>query len=259
MFWRHRKVLRDRAAGLVFDWRKGHGSARRFIIAGIVAASCWGALLAYVQIREPEAGELVDKQIHLTLVDLDDDQNRWLADLIDRETLFHRRWDVSDPSIIESASEAALALHSPRTYEATLREITLPTPVVSLANLPGMEPEILPAPQQVDSVIFASPPVNWWVDVRAIDGPEGIEPFSFPWPKSIGEKGLSEGEIWTVLLAVDWNGEVVINEPTIQSDNARTSVILAKYRELEFEALSKKAPLRWWKLEARVVNRPLAE
>ena len=33
MFWRYRKVLRDRAAGMVFDWRRGHGSSYRVLIA----------------------------------------------------------------------------------------------------------------------------------------------------------------------------------------------------------------------------------
>lgn len=259
MFWRHRKVLRDRAAGMVFDWRRGHGSARRMVIAAIVAASFWGVLLAYVQIRDPDPTSPVDDQIDLTMVDLDAPGNRWLAELIDRETLFHRRWDVRDSSAIETEIAAALALKSPRTYEPTLREIVLPGPDISLATLPGQGPSILPDPDNVDSVIFASPPVNWWVEVRVVEGPDGLAPFSFAWPDSDPGREMSEGEIWTVLVGVDWQGKIVFNEPTINSVNSRTPVLLKKYLALEFAALPEKSPLRWWKLEARAVNRPLPE
>ncbi|MFT6181371.1 MAG: hypothetical protein ACI9NQ_000356 [Paracoccaceae bacterium] len=259
MFWRHRKVLRDRAAGMVFDWRRGHGSTSRMIIAVIVATCFWGALLAYVQISDPDPPHPIDDQIDLTMVDLDARENRWLAELIDRETLFHRRWDVRDPSAIETEVVTALALKSPRTYEPTLREIILPGPDVSLVTLPGRGPTALPDPDRVDSVIFASPPVNWWVDVRVVEGPDGLAPFSFPWPDSDPGREMSEGEIWTVLIGVDWQGRVLVNEPTIKSSNSRTPVLLKKYRALKIAALPEKSPLRWWKLEARLANRPLPE
>ncbi len=259
MFWRHRKVLQDRAAGMVFDWRSGHGSARRLLVAGVVAISIWGALLAYVQISEPAAATVVAAPIDLTLVDLDAEENRWLGEQIDRETLFHRRWNVDDPSALTAATAAALAEQSPRIYQPTLREIPTPAERVTLATLPGMGPDSLPPPQAVPSIAFASPPANWWVEVRVIDGPATLAPFSFKWPDPDPERGLSQGEIWTVLLGVDWRGKVVVNEPTIKSSNVRTPVILKKYRALTFLPLPKKSPLRWWKLEARVVNRPPPE
>ena len=259
MFGRHRKVLRDRAAGMVFDWRRGHGSARRLVFAAIVSFSFWGGLLAYVKIRDPEQGMPVDDQIDLTIIDLDAPENRPLAELIDRETLFHRRWDVGDDTAIKREVAVALKKNPPRVYEATLREVSLPMPEPTLANLPDLSPGMIPEPDPVDSVVFASPPVNWWVEVSLVDGPKGLEDFSFQWPEADPDREMSEGEIWTVLLAVDWKGKVVVNEPTINSVNARTRVILDKYRALNFEALAKEGPLRWWKLEARVVNRPLPE
>ncbi len=254
MLWRERKVLRDRAAGMVFDWRSGHGSSRRLFFAFIVALSFGGALFAYVRIREPEPTHFRHDQIDLTLVDLSSEQNRWLAEIIDRETLFHRRWDVADPSILESVVAASLAARSPRSYQATLRELSPPAPEVALTNLPGMGPEVLPPPEPFESVVAANPPVNWWVEVQVVDGPAGVQPFSFPWPAADDARELSEGEIWTVLLAVDWQGKLVVHEPISESVNARTSVILARCRKLKFPAVAPETPLRWWKLEARVVN-----
>ena len=215
--------------------------------------------MAYVEIEEPVAPHIVDDQIHLTLVDLDAERNRWLAESINRETLFHRRWDVSNPKIIKEVVTEALAVKSPRHYQATLREIHLPEVETQLVNLPGMGPEVLPAPEPVEAVAFTKPAVNWWIEVRVLDGPEGLSPFSFAWPGSDETSELSEGELWTVLLAVDWRGRVVLNEATSESLNARTPVILSKYRQLEFPVLDQEAPLRWWKLEARLLNRSLSE
>ena len=258
----HRKVIGDRAAGMVFDWRKGHGSAFRMLIAVLVSASVWGVLLAYVEIREPKLASSAKGEIDLTMVDLDDDRNRLLAEMLDRETLFHRRWDVSDSSALDAATAEALAVRSPRSFEATLLEIEVPERDVSLSDLPGMSAAALPPPDAVDSVAFATPPENWWVEVFVVDGPtgkNGLEPFSFPWPEESADLELSEGEMWAVLVGVDWEGKVVMNEPTSKSSNERLEVILAKYRTLEFSPLPKKGPLRWWKLEARIVNHPYTE
>lgn len=256
MFWRYRKVLRDRAAGIVFDWRRGHGSPRRLVLAAVVSASFWGALLAYVQIREPESAPPVDAQIDLTIVDLDKEENRWLAELIDRETIFHLRWDVSDSAVIESAVEQALSQNSPRKYDPTLREIFLPGPAPGLRTLPDHEAGALPSPYPVESVVFATPPVNWWVEVSPIEGPNGLEPFSFKWGDT---QPMSEGEIWTILLAVDWQGRVVVAETSIKVNDPRTAEIINKCRALDFDTLPEQGPLRWWKFEAIVVNRPLPE
>ena len=247
---------------MVFDWEKGHGSVRRMLIAALVAASILGGLLAYVEVREPALANSAKGEIDLTMVNLEDEEHRWLAEMIDRETLFHRRWDVSDPSVLASVTADALSVKSPRTFEATLLEIESPPQDVSLSNLPGMEAAALPLPDSVDTAVFASPPVNWWVEVSIVDGlmgKKGLEAFSFPWPEADPDRELSEGEIWTVLVGVDWQGQVVLSEPTIESQNARTPVILAKYRSVKFPALSKKGPLRWWKLEALIVNHPYSE
>ncbi|MFT6864603.1 MAG: hypothetical protein ACJAVK_003171 [Akkermansiaceae bacterium] len=260
MFWRHRKVLRDRAAGMVFDWRKGHGSSYRLVVAIIVSASFWGAILAYIDIREVIPLDPVDDQIDVTIVDLDAKQYRGLAELIDRETLFQQRWDTADSTVIDEAVVRALVADSPRIYEPTLREISMPAPETELLNLPGMGPGELPTPDPVELVVFATPPVNWWVEVGVVEGPEGLAPFAFPfeWPDE--PKLMSEGELWSVVLTADWRGRVVAAEGWWEKvRDRRTQVILEKVRSREITALPEKGPLRVWRLEARVVNRPLTE
>lgn len=260
MFWRHRKVLRDRAAGMVFDWRRGHGSSYRLLIAILVSASFWGSILAYVNVREEARPDPPDQQIDLTVVDLDADQNRWLAEVIDRETLFQQRWDVADSGVIDQVVMEALMVDSPRVYEPTLREISLPEPKLELLNLPGREAGELPPPDVIESVNYAIPPINWWVEVEVIQGPEGLEPFAFPfdWPED--PKLMSEGELWSVVLTADWRGRVVaVDAWWEKAGDVRTPAILEKVRSQEVSVLPAKGPLRIWRLEARVVNRPLAE
>lgn len=260
MFWRQRKVLRDRAAGMVFDWRRGHGSARRFLLGFLISGSVWGFLFAYVQIRGPKPPILEDERIDLTLVDLDQEENRWLAELIDRETLFQQHWPVSQPERVEKYVQQTLAETSPQVYEPTLREIARPRIKPELSNLPGWEAGNLPEPDRVASVAFANPPVNWWIEVEEIEGPEGFEPFAFPFPWPEDPDLMSEGDSWAVILAVDWRGVVVsIDGWWERSDDPRTPAILEKIRARAFAQLSAEGPLRIWRLHASLVNRPPAE
>ena len=260
MFWRHRKVMRDREAGMVFDWRRNHGSTRRLLIAALVSATFWGVLLAYVEIGVEEEETASDAQIDLTLVNLDLKQNIWLAELLDSETLFHRRWDVSETEVQELAIAQAVQKNSLRIYEPTLREISMPQTTPTLASLPGYEAGVLPDPELVELTTFASPPVNWWVKVAVVDGPNGgieVEPYQFEWTGPLDQ--MSEGETWTVLMGVDWQGEIVVSETSDQAKGPKAEMILKKLRETKFPALEKKAPLRWWRLESCVVNRPFIE
>ncbi|MDA7507958.1 hypothetical protein N8504_06260, partial [Akkermansiaceae bacterium] len=98
MFWRYRKVLRDRAAGMVFDWRRGHGSSYRLLIACVVSVAFWGGVYGFLQLDDAGSVELEQNEIDVAVVDLDAEQNRWLAELIDRKTLFQQRWNVKDSS-----------------------------------------------------------------------------------------------------------------------------------------------------------------
>ena len=260
MIWRKRKVLRDREAGMVFDWRRGHGSTYRFVVGAVVSASFWGAILAYVQINESEPVEALDDQINLTLVNLGTEENRWLAELIDRETLFQQRWEVRDHSVVDQEVEKALEVSSPWEYSPTLREISVTDPAPRLVNLPGMGPRKIPRPDPVLSVAQELPPINWWIEVVVIDGPAELQPFSFAcdWPADV--VSMSEGEIWPVVVSVDWLGRVVAAEAWWEKgEDVRTSAILEKVRSQHYPSLPAEAPLRNWRLEAQIVNRPPSE
>lgn len=256
MFWRYRKVLRDRAAGMVFDWRRGHGSSYRLLIAFVVSVAFWGGIYGFLQVDEAGSVELEKNEIDVAVVDLDAEQNRWLAELIDRKTLFQQRWSVKDPTVIDNVVEEAMAASFPRGYDPTLRQISLPQPEASLANLPGMGPDALPRPDAVASVRYATEKEDWWIEVKVIEGPDGLDSFRFPfeWPQD--PKLMSEGEIWAVVLIADWQGSVVAVESWWEKANdVRTQPVLERLRSAKIEPITKKGSLRTWRLEAEVVNR----
>jgi hypothetical protein len=256
MFWRYRKVLRDRAAGMVFDWRRGHCSSYRLLIAFVVSVAFWGGIYGFLQVDEAGSVELEKNEIDVAVVDLDAEQNRWLAELIDRKTLFQQRWSVKDPTVIDNVVEEAMAATFPRGYDPTLRQISLPQPEASLANLPGMGPDALPRPDAVASVRYATEKEDWWIEVKVIEGPDGLDSFRFPfeWPQD--PKLMSEGEIWAVVLIADWQGSVVAVESWWEKANdVRTQPVLERLRSAKIEPITKKGSLRTWRLEAEVVNR----
>jgi hypothetical protein len=260
VFWRHKKVLRDRAAGLSFDWRRGHGSTSRLVFAIILVTAVFWVVLASVKIREPEGIALEDDQIDLTLIDLDDERNRGLAALIEKETLFQERWKVVEPARVDREVEKLLAATSPRIYQAKLQEMEMPVVMVPPQTLPGRGADVLPSPDQVESVVFATPPANWWIEVSAIAGPSGFEPLAFPFPWPDDPALMSEGDFWTVVATVDGSGRMVsIDAGWQKSKDPRTPQILEKIQELGLKKLSGNEGLALWRLEARLVNRPVSK
>ena len=258
MIWRHRKVLRDRAAGLVFDWRRGHGSLGRMVFALLVSAGFWGVLLGYVRVREPVGVRVEEDQIDLTVVDLGEKRNQWLAALIDRETRFQQRWRVEPGERVEREVARLLAENSPRDYRARLREITLSEVMGEPRNLPGYGAEVLPDPDLVSSVTLSRPPANWWIEVRPIAGEAAIEPFAFPfsWPEDPAL--MSEGDSWLVVVAIDEGGAVVsLDGGWEKAGDPRTAAVLEEIRGRGLSGLKAGSGLRLVRLEARLVNRKL--
>ncbi|MGC6567403.1 MAG: hypothetical protein ACON38_17545 [Akkermansiaceae bacterium] len=251
--WRLSRIKRDREAGLAFDWRSGHGSTTRMIIALAVTISFFGGLWAFVQLREVKPSPLKDQQIDLTMIDLNLESNRWFADLLERETLFHDRWDVSSTAALDREVTRALAADPIRIYEPTLEEIVPPERDLTLENLPGMGPMILPPPEEVPLVEFAVPPVNWWIEVESVEGDEDWEGFSFEWPGAKDQ--MSEGEVWSLLVGVDWEGRVLTCTAWEEATDPRTPMVKDYCFNATFPSLEERGPLRWWKLQAKVVNR----
>lgn len=241
---------------MVFDWRRGHGSSYRFLGAFAVSAAFWGGIRGFVKVREGEPVNPEQNEINVTMVDLDANQYG-LAELIDRKTLFQQRWDVSDPSVIDRVVQESLAATTPRIYEPTLRQISLPEPEVKLANLPGMGPDALPSPDAVASVTYATGKPNWWIKVDIVEGPAGLKPFEFPFEWLKSPSLMSEGEIWSIVLTADWRGNIVAVEGWWEKENdVRTGTILDRVRNERIEPLPEKGALRVWRLEAEVINRP---
>lgn len=251
--WRIRRIKRDREAGLVFDWRTGHGSTIRQAISLVVVTSFFGALWAFVQIQGVSPSPLKDQQIDLTMVNLDLESNQWFADLLEREALFHDRWDVSSTVAIDREVARALAADPIRIYTPKVQEVPLPQDDLSLENLPGMGPMVLPPPEEMPLPEFAIPPVNWWIEVEPVEGDGDWKGFSFEWPGAKGQ--MSEGEVWTLLVGVDWEGRVLTCSAWEEAADARTSVMKEYCSNATFPALDERGPLRWWKLQAKVVNR----
>ncbi len=112
--------------------------------------------------------------------------------------------------------------------------------------------------ESCDVIITCLP--NPVASAEVVEGPEGLAPFAFPFEWPDDPKLMSEGEIWSVVLTADWRGRVVgVEGWWAKAEDLRTPVILEKVRSREIVLLSEKGPLRVWRLEARVVNRPLAE
>ncbi|MDB4287090.1 hypothetical protein N9874_01885, partial [Akkermansiaceae bacterium] len=115
-----KKLRRDREAGLHFHWHLPHGSLGRLAVGGLVATLFWGALLAYVEVRLPTPPPLAERATELEVVNLDHPANRWLAEVIERESPFHARWDVTDDASLEKAIATALVASKPASYQPAL-------------------------------------------------------------------------------------------------------------------------------------------
>jgi len=253
MKWPPSRIKLDRAAGLSFDWRSRRGSVLRFLTSLIISSFLFGGLWAFVQIQEQAPPRLNDRQIDLTVVNLDLESNHWFSQLFEKESLYFDRWDVSSMGVVDREVARALAVTPVQLYDPTLEEILLPDQEMTLRNLPGMEPTVLPPPEPVALPEIRELPINWWIEVEVIEGEKTWEGFSFEWP---GPKDrMSEGETWTLLVGVDWEGHVLTCTAWDEQSDPRTQLIKEYCFNTDFPALDQRGPLRWWKLQATVVNR----
>lgn len=248
-----KKLRRDREAGLHFHWHLPHGSLSRLAVAGLVATLFWGALLAYVEVRLPEPPPLAQRATELEVVNLDLPANRWLAEVINRESPFHTRWDVIDDESLEKAIATKLLASAPDPYQPALMSVDLrPSPHI-LSGLPGINSKTLPAPERVELPPIMRPQPEWWVSVAPVTSSTEWPGMSFRWS---GEKtDLSPGESWVFQLVIDWRGSVVSCLPLNDPQDPRAFKIAETLRVSRFPILKKGAPLRQWQLEASAVDR----
>lgn len=248
-----KKLRRDREAGLHFNWHLPQGSLSRMVIGGLVATLFWGALLAYVEVRLPTPPPIAQRATELEIINLDHPENRWLAEVVDRESPFLARWDVTDDSRLEGAIAAALVASAPPPYQPVLMAVEFGSEAPLLTGLPGLNEKALPALVPVEIPPIARPNPQWWISITAENPKLDWPGSSFRWP---GESSsLSSGESWTFQLLIDWRGIVVSCLPLEDSRDARALRIAESLRLSRYPLLEKDAPLRQWQLEASAVDR----
>jgi hypothetical protein len=248
-----KKLHRDRQAGLHFHWHLPHGSLGRLLIGGLVATLFWGALMAYVQVRVPDPLPLPQRAGDLEIVDLEHPANRWLSEVVERESPFHSRWEVRDDSRLNREIADALKRSAPSPYQPTLQIIDLSVSAPELRGLPGVSSHRLPAPEAVTIAAIPTSNPEWWIEVSNREAQSKWGGTSFRWT---GENAaLSPGETWTFQLIVDWRGIVVSCLP-LEGLKENTALELAKtLRELRYPLAKKDAPLRRWMLDASCTER----
>lgn len=253
MRWHLRKIQRDRAAGMVFDWRMKHGSWGRFLFAAMVSLAFWGGVLAFVEVRETLDPRLTDDEVDLTLVDLNLPTNRWLSDLMERETYLHHRWDVAQSKFVDDWIHEITSKTPHRIYRPSIQPTGIPLPLINLQTLPGIGAGILPPRDEVRPEPYEIPPMEWRFEVRMIDGPTTIPDFSTRWTSD----GLvTAGESWIVTVAVDPQGRVLVCESWENEADPRTAEILSLCQNQTWPRREGDSHLAWWRLEAIIVSRP---
>jgi len=252
MIWRKRRVIRDRKAGMVFDWRRGHGSTGRLLFSGIVSCLIFGIFFGYVQLRHPEKPVLREQMADVTFIDLSEKSNRLFADTVNEESPFAHRWEVASSKSLEEETTRQLSTISPRDYQPALREIPVPKKIPTLAGLPGMGPKNLPPPDGVEREAVELPKSRWALSVKPVSGAGDWNGAIIDWDDP--DENLSEGEVWIILLGLDWRGRV-LNCSTLSGDDDKfTTEILSRLRTASYPAVSREAADRWITMEVRLVN-----
>ncbi|MDA7882372.1 hypothetical protein N9A94_08720 [Akkermansiaceae bacterium] len=252
MIWRRRQVIRDRKAGMVFDWRRGHGSTGRLFFATIVSFLIFGIILGYVQFRLPEQPVLKEQMADVTFVDISEKSNRWLAEVFEEESPFAHRWEVASSKSLEEEITRQLSTVSPRHYQPALREVPLPEKPLTLVSLPGLGPKNIPPPEEVERKAVILPVARWALSVKPVSESGGWKGAIIDWEES--DKRLSEGEVWTILLGLDWRGRVLNCSPLAGDEDEVGERVFKRLREARYPAIERHGAERWITIEVRLVN-----
>lgn len=250
-----KKLKRERAAKLHFDWHLQHKSWGRLLIAIPISLLFWGAVLAYLQIEKIEPTPLPERSTELEFINLDSPENARLSMLIDRESLFVNRWDVRDKDALESFIEGTLDKISHRPYQVQLQKIATLPALSTVNGLPGFRPDKLPPPQPVEILPRNRPTPEWWINVTKTSGLGSWNGLSFRWEGAPLE--LSDGETWTYQVGVDWRGRIFSILPLKGLRDSVSKEIHETLSISTFPRIAEDAPLRWWFLEASATDRSI--
>lgn len=121
-----RKRALDREAGLVFSWRTRDRSQGRVMVAVVVSGAFWLLLLGMVRVVPLHGEARIERGVDLTVVNLNEDKNRWLDEIVKRDVPFPSRWQLLPAPTTEAWIENAVALVEPPQYVAKYPEIDDP-------------------------------------------------------------------------------------------------------------------------------------
>ncbi|MGC6426095.1 MAG: hypothetical protein ACON5H_03755 [Akkermansiaceae bacterium] len=248
-----KKLNRDREAGLHFHWHLPHGSVGRLLIAVPIALLFWGAVLAYVEIEKVDPAPLPQRAAELEIINLDSPENARLSMIVNRESLFANRWDVRDENKLELLVRDTLRNLSRRDYQVKLREIDSRPGITPTRGLPGFRPDKLPLPAPLEIKPRERPAPEWWIRVTKTSGDDKWDGLSFRWQGD--DLALSAGETWTYQIGLDWRGRVVSTLPLKGLRESASREIHNTLRLSTFPRIAEDAPIRWWLLEARAIDR----
>ena len=252
MIWRKRQVVRDRKAGMVFDWRRGHGSTGRLFFSGIVTCLIFGVIFGYVQLRRPDKPVINEQMADVTLIDVSEKSNRWLAEVVEEESPFAHRWEVASSKSLEQEITRQLSVASPRHYQPALRKIPIPEKPLTLVNLPGLGAKRLPPPEEVERKEVVLPVSRRALAVTPVSEAGDWRGMIIDWEGE--EKNLSEGEVWTILLGLDWRGRVLNCSPLSGDEDEFGKEVFQRLRTTQYPAVKRNSAERWITIEVRLVN-----
>ncbi len=248
MFLRGRRLVQDRKAGLVFDWRKGHGSFTRLVMAVALSSLFCGVLFSYVRIERPEEMPLLEQGKPVTMMNLALPENQWLADLIERESPFDGKWEVRNDLRLEEEMEQALGMVTPARYVPKLIEASFVEEISPLKSLPGEER--LPLPEPVSWPKVARQPAQWWIEFES-PGHDWSD-YAMPWEQ---QEKISAGESWGFLVGLDPSGAVVSCIELEGRGEETTARLSEALQRAPFPENRRAKKIRWWKILAIAVNR----
>ncbi len=252
-----RKLVKDRQAGISFDWRRRHGAFLRYVFAFSIAALLVGSLFAYVRISLPEKPETVEQGKAVVLMNLDLPQNRWLSQLIEREAPYVEPWPVSDDTRLQAEMDRSLGILTPALYAPELIPVKREEKLVAGSNLAGGLILLPPVevPVSSSSLVEVEKAAQWWVEFEAL----GQTWLDFAVPLDQAKGLITEGDTWGFYIGLDARGLVFSCIELEGRDDPQTIDLKEALERAPFPQNTDTRKQRWWKIVGTAVNRNASE